>query len=63
MREEHPQKAQIERVIVNTIEELVTKGILSRRSVGSHPLKHQLEEALQFFVMLKKGTAMKQRLL
>ncbi len=47
------------KIIVNTIEELVTKEILSRRSLRGLPLQHQFEEALQFFVMLKKGKAMK----
>ncbi len=68
MREEHPQRHYLKefsntKVIVNTIEELVTKEILSRRSFGRHPLQHQLEEALQFFIMLKNGKAMTERLL
>ncbi len=41
----------------------MTEERLSRRSFGGLPLQHQLEEALQLFVMLKNGMAMKERLL
>ncbi len=51
------------KVIVNTIEELVTKEILSRRSFRGLPLQHRLEEALQFFIMLKKRKEMIERFL
>ncbi len=48
------------KVVVNTLEELVTKERLSRRSLRGLPLQHHLEEALQLFIMLKNEMEMKE---